>query len=335
MTRITDLLDFGPGLAIAARSSASISADHLPENQDNLLLIDASGHAVCLRGQSPYSTMVDGWPAGHVRVAVMDGMGGHGHGREAAEAVATGLLQVPACRTQQELDSRLDALHHTLQARFAALGYSQGWRRPGTTLTLLEIAPGHAPMLYHAGDSRLYEITAQASHPLTVDHVPATSFALHGMLGEQEWWQQVHGEHRPQISQAYILGNAFDNPQVLSDALLPLDAQRLPPFLRHLADRRALRVRSDALYLLATDGFWSCGQPLTWTARWPALLVRPGHAPGAALDALFNDYAEHPPPQLHLDNLTAIVLRFTPPQRAAAQNIDETALPTASIGHHF
>ena len=28
----------------------------------------------------------------------------------------------------------------------------------------------------------------------------------------------------------------------------------LPPFLRHLSDRRALSVRPDATYLLATDG---------------------------------------------------------------------------------
>jgi hypothetical protein len=55
---------------------------------------------------------------------------------------------------------------------------------------------------------------------------------MHGLLGEHEWWQQVHGEHRAQISQAYILGNAFANPQVLEDGLLPLDASNLPPFLQ-------------------------------------------------------------------------------------------------------
>jgi serine/threonine protein phosphatase PrpC len=331
MTRISDPLDFGPALAIAARSSASISRLQAPENQDNLLLIDATGRAVFLRDQQEHSVMVAGWPVGHVRVAVMDGMGGHGHGREAAEAVATGLLRVPACTTQAQLDSRLDALHGALQAHFRQPGDTDSFRRPGTTLTLLEIAPGQAPLLYHAGDSRLYEITPQAARPLTVDHVPATCFAMHGLLGEQEWWQQVHGEHRPQISQAYILGSAFNNPQVLEDGLLALDDQRLPPFLRELGDRRALDVRPDALYLLATDGFWSCGRPLEWTARWPALMVRPGFAPGAALDALFHDYAEHPPRDLHIDNLTAIVLRFGASAPAAArENVDETALPAAT-----
>ena len=334
MTRITDPLDFGPGLAIAARSSASISRLQTPENQDNLLLIDATGRAVFLRDQMPHSAQVAGWPAGHVRVAVMDGMGGHGHGREAAEAVAAGLLRVPACTSQAQLDQRLDALHTALQAQFCQPGDSDSFRRPGTTLTLLEIAPGQAPLLYHAGDSRLYEISAQAARPLTVDHVPATCFAMHGMLDEQEWWQQVHGEHRPQISQAYILGNAFVNPQVLEDTLLPLDDARLPPFLHALGDRRSITVRPDALYLLATDGFWSCGRPLEWTARWPALMERPGHTPGAALDALFADYAEHPPRELHIDNLTAIVLRFNAGP-APRENVDETALPTASIAAYL
>jgi serine/threonine protein phosphatase PrpC len=339
MTRITDLLDFGPGLDVAARSSASISKLQVPENQDNVLVVDASGRAAFLRGQAAQSTLIAGWPQGHVRLAVMDGMGGHGHGREAAEAVADGLLRVPACDTLTELSARLDQLHGELQARFRQAGDTDNFRRPGTTLTLLEIPPGRAPMLYHAGDSRLYEITTQTVRPLTVDHVPATCFAMHGLLGEQEWWQQVHGEHRPQISQAYILGNAFANPQVLEDGLLPLDQRNLPPFLHHLPDRRALTVHADATYLLATDGFWSCGRPLPWTERWPALIARParsGQSAGAALDALFNDYADHPPPQLHIDNVTAIVLRFAPaPTMQGARNLDETALPVASIPPHF
>lgn len=330
------MLDFGPGLDIAARSNASISKLQVPENQDNLLVVDATGRAVFLRDQTAQSTVLAGWPPGHVRLAVMDGMGGHGHGREAAEAVADGLLRVPACGTLEELNTHLDRLHADLQQRFSQPGDVDTFRRPGTTLTLLEIPPGEAPMLYHAGDSRLYEISALAARPLTVDHVPATCFAMHGLLGEQEWWQQVHGEHRAQISQAYILGNAFINPQILDNALLPLDASNLPPFLHHLADRRALTVRADAVYLLATDGFWSCARPQLWTARWPALMVQPDHSASAALDALFNDYADHPPPELHIDNLSAIVLRFTPATKPQPMgNVDETALPTASIPSHF
>ncbi|MTV39869.1 protein phosphatase [Duganella radicis] len=331
MTRITDQLNFGPALDIAARSAASISKLQMPENQDNLLLIDADGRAVLLRDQTPQTTTLGDWPRGHVRLAVLDGMGGHGHGREAAEAVATGLLRVPACTTPEQLNAHLDQLHHQLQARFSRPDDQDTFRRPGTTLTLLEIPSGQAPMLFHAGDSRLYEITAHDAHPLTVDHVPATAFAMHGMLGEDEWWQQVHGEHRAQISQAYILGNAFANPQILDNALLPLDATNLPPFLRQLADRRVIATRADATYLLATDGFWSSARPQSWVQRWPSLLHTSSAA--TALDALFSDYAQNPPPQLHIDNLSAIVIRF----RAAPEsgNVDETALPTAPIPSHF
>jgi PPM family protein phosphatase len=316
-------LDFGHGLEVAARSAASASKLVVPENQDNVVLIDAAGHAVCLRGEAPFRTRIAGWPAGHVRLAVLDGMGGHGDGRQAAEAVASALLDVPACQTLEQLSSRLDALHATLQARFRRPGDHDHFRRPGTTLTLLEIAPGQAPLLYHVGDSRLYEVTADAAHPLTIDHVPATGYAMHGMLGAQEWWQQVHGEHRSQIAQAFILGNAFANPQVLDDGLQPLDRHTLPPFLHRLADRRALRLRPGALYLLATDGLWACGQPLPWTARWPPLLARHPGGIGAALDSLFQAWSGDPPPQLYIDNMTAIAVR------CPGENIDETARPDA------
>ncbi len=336
MTRLLDTLDFGPRLDIAARSGASASKLLVPENQDNMLLIDGNGRAVLLHDQIERCVQLPAWPQGHVRLAVLDGMGGHGQGRQAAEAVAAGLLHIPPCTTLEQLTARLDALHATLQQRFSRPGDNDDFRRPGTTLTLLEIAPDQAPLLYHVGDSRLYEITPQAAQPLTIDHVPATAFAILGLLGEQEWWQQVHGEHRAQISQAFILGNAFANPQVLDNQLCALDPEHLPPFLSHLPDRRALAVRPDALYLLASDGFWACGQPQRWIERWPALLGQAATA-GAALDQLFGELTAHPPAALHIDNLTAIALRFRPRAELDRQhgNIDETALPSSLFQPHF
>ena len=324
---LSDTLAFGPGLDVAAHSRASVSLLQQPENQDNFVLIDASGRAVFMQDQQQRSVQLDDWPRGHVRVAVLDGMGGHGQGRQAAEAVAAGLLRVAACVTLEQLGERLDALHSELQMHFQHPGDNDDFRRPGTTLTLLEIPPDQAPLLYHVGDSRLYEISASEVAPLTIDHVPATSFALHGLLGAQEWWQQVHGEHRAQISQAFILGNAFANPQVLANDLLALDADHLPPFLHQMVDRRALTVRHDAVYLLATDGFWACPRPQNWIACWPALL---GHADRPAADilaALFDEFSAHPPAELHVDNLTAIVLRFPQPGPQQNDNVDETALP--------
>ncbi|MES2742621.1 MAG: protein phosphatase [Pseudomonadota bacterium] len=300
-------LDFGARLDVFARSHASASKVQVPENQDNFVVVDGHGRAIFLYEQREEACQLSGWPAGHVRLAVLDGMGGHGHGRQAAEAAAAGLLSMPACQTLEQLSERMDALHDSLQDHFS-LGDDGDARRPGTMLTMLELRPGLAPLLYHVGDTRLYEITPERLQPLTVDHVPATAFAMQGMVGEQEWWQQVHGEHRAQISQAFILGNAISDPQYLTGPLHALNDANLPYFLQGMGDRRALTVREDALYLLASDGFWACAQPIDWVGQWPALLG--GKTAAEAIAALFDSFIETPPPQLHFDNLTAVAVRF-------------------------
>jgi len=171
------------------------------------------------------------------------------------------------------------------------------------------------------GDSRLYEITAGNARPLTVDHVPATEFGMAGLLPDREWWQQVHGEHRPQIAQAFILGNAFSHPTRLDDPLFELGPSNLPPWLAQLGDRRAIELREGAAYLLATDGFWSCPDALEWVGRWPRLFA--GCASAAEMvDALFDEIERRPPAGLQGDNLTALVLRPRTPRSG-----DDTALP--------
>ena len=304
---IKDELDFGPWLDAAAGSSVGAGPMARRENQDNFLLIDATGHAVCLQQQRPWHGQVAHWPAGHVRLAVLDGMGGHGHGREAAEATVQGLLTMPACSNAHTLAGYLDQLHAQLQAGFAA-GADGAARPPGTTLTLLELPPGQSALLYHVGDSRLYEVVDGVATALTVDHVPATVYAMQGALDEPQWRASVHGEHHPQIAQAFILGNVIGDTQALSKSLLALDARNLPPFLAHLGDRRVLALRRDALYLLASDGFWSCVDPLGALARWPSLCA--GRTAAEAATALFDDFLSSPPAGLHSDNLTLLALRL-------------------------
>jgi len=306
-------------LDVAARSSVGSGRAARSENQDNYLVIDTGGMASYLVGQVPMRRQVAGWPQGHARVAVLDGMGGHGHGREAAEAVVAGLLYLPAFTQADALALALDALHGQLQQAFAC----ETGRRPGTTLTLLDIPPGRDALLYHVGDSRLYAIGPDTIVPLTVDHVPATGFAMDGALGPEDWWEQVHGEHRPQISQAFMLGNAFANPALLADALFPLTADNLPPWLAGLADRRVVALQPHVTYVLATDGFWSCPQAQLWMARWPGFVRRCADA-NAAVAALFSALETQPPRGMHPDNATAVVLRLVAPGSALA---DETALP--------
>jgi serine/threonine protein phosphatase PrpC len=314
---------FAPHYDVAVASRRGSGPTQRPENQDNFVVIDFAGQAWRLLGQELHRSTLRGWPAGHGRVAVLDGMGGHGHGREAAEAVAAGLLAIPPCRTAAELGCHLDVLHAALQRQFA---FEPG-ARPGTTLTMLELPEGAAPLLYHVGDSRLYEIGPERALPLTVDHVPATVAALAGRLDEHAWWRQVHGTHSPQIAQAFILGNAFSNPALLSDPLFALTPQNLPPWLGALPDRRVLSLRPDAAYLLATDGFWSCLAPDRFVERWPGLLA--GAADAAAMvERLFSALDASPPDGLHADNLTALVLR---PLQRLPDHADETALPEPTV----
>jgi serine/threonine protein phosphatase PrpC len=319
---IASSLRFG-ALDVAAASRLGAGPRLREENQDNLLLIDSGGQAVWLQNQQPQRRQLARWRQGHGRIAVLDGMGGHGHGREAAEAVAAGLLAIPPCDSAAELARRLDALHAELQRHFAQL--AGPGPRPGTTLTMLELPEGQDPILYHVGDSRLYEITRARVAPLTVDHVPATAFAMGGLLGEQEWWQQVHGEHRPQVSQAFILGNAFANPAQLNDPLFELTPLNLPPWLCALPDRRVLTLRPDATYLLATDGLWSCSDPYGWVGQWPQLLTGRLDAAGM-LATLLRAYESHPPAFFYPDNVTAVLLR-TPGAISDGHARDETVLP--------
>jgi serine/threonine protein phosphatase PrpC len=312
-------LHFG-ALDVAARSRLGAGPRLRAENQDNVVLIDTTGQAVCLRDGRARRQHLPGWRPGHARLAVLDGMGGHGHGREAAEAVAAGLLALPPCDSTAELTRALDALHADLQRHFAG---SSG-PRPGTTLTLLELPAGQAPLLWHVGDSRLYEIARTRVAPLSVDHVPATAFAMAGLLGETEWWQQVHGEHRPQVSQAFILGNAFSDTMELADPLFELVPANLPAWLRHLPDRRAIPLRPGASYLLATDGLWSCSDPAGWVSQWPQLLSRADVDADAMLAALLAAYEAHPAAFFYPDNVSAILLRAP-----ALDTGDETALPGA------
>jgi serine/threonine protein phosphatase PrpC len=321
MTPAPDSLRFGPHFDVAVRTAVAARADTKLENQDNFLLIDTAGMASFLDGQEQRQQQVQGWPPGHIRLAVLDGMGGHGRGREAAEAVVAGLLGIPACQSLGELSGHLDVLHASLQHHFAAGPVLA--KRPGTTLTMLELRPGQPALLYHVGDSRLYEIGGGHATVLTVDHVPATAYAIGGLLTEGEWWQQVHGEHRSQISQAFILGNAFANPAELSDPLYALSPLNLPPFLLHLADRRVLELDPEATYVLATDGFWAFPEPQAWLQRWPEIVDASASAEDVAA-RLFDEICVRPPPELYPDNITAVVLRTRPK--------DETALPLAASG---
>ena len=246
------------------------------ENQDNLVVVDAAGQGTVLRDQQPVSLHHPDWPSGRLRLAVLDGMGGHAAGREVAEQAAAAIAALPAFGTSAELYQALDELHHRLREFHAQ--NTRALRPPGTTLTLLEIpefaATGCEAWLYHVGDSRLYEIPPEGlPRCLTIDHVPATEFAMQGRLSEADWRRQVHAEPHTTISQAFAMGGSLGTSDRTrqggrDESLIVLTDADVPDWLHGLGDRRTIHLRSERLYMLASDGLWAGPDPQNTIKRW-------------------------------------------------------------------
>jgi len=238
-------LDDG-SLEVAVRSLRSPTNRGRRDNQDNYLVVDGQGCARFLRNEQEMRSQLPDWPPGHRRLAVLDGMGGHSHGREAAERTIEGLLELPATADLDQLSSALDALHGRLYREFQAAGLETG-----CTLIVLEIPVIGSALLFHVGDSRVYAVDEQQVQCLTVDHVPATHLALLGLVDSAQWLQQVHSRPNSQISQAFVLGSTLGIPpslyvESIAAELFVLHDGNLPLFLRGLSDRRPLTPPVDA-----------------------------------------------------------------------------------------
>ncbi len=270
-------------LEIAVRSLRSPTGQGRRENQDNYLIIDAQGVARLLWRERETELRLPDWPLGHRRLAVLDGMGGHSHGREATEKTIEGLLDLPAAVALAPMCQGLDALHDRLHHQFQAAGLETG-----CTLILLEIPPSGPALLFHVGDSRVYAVNDQRVQCLTVDHVPATHMAMLGLVDGAQWIQRVHVQANSQISQAFVLGSTLGATQVyaeaIDEALFELHDGNLPLFLRGLGDRRTLELEPGWIYLLASDGLWHLPNPQGFIQGWPALLSQ---SPGS-LEELAN-----------------------------------------------
>ncbi|MCB1733634.1 MAG: protein phosphatase [Gammaproteobacteria bacterium] len=270
-------------IEVAVRSVIAPRLGMRAENQDNYLVIDADGSAAYLRDESPVRGRISGWPTGHRRFAVLDGVGGHDHGRMAAERTVEGLLDIPAVRDLRALSEQLEALHDRLHAEFAGIGGNAG-----CTLTLVEIPEKGPAMLFHTGDSRLYRIDANTAVCLTVDHVPATQWAMSGEIDSPAWQRHVHERRSSAISQAFILGHVFLRSERSgpSPKLLELNDSNLPAFLQGKGDRRYLDLTPGVMYLLASDGLWHVPEPKAFSERWPALVAEADGDMNTAVDTL-------------------------------------------------
>jgi serine/threonine protein phosphatase PrpC len=297
-------------LEIAVRSLRSPTGNGRRDNQDNYLVIDDQGRARLLWRQQEAELRLPDWPSGHRRLAVLDGMGGHSHGREATEKTIEGLLGMPATAALAPLSRDLNALHERLHRQFQAAGLETG-----CTLILLEIPPSGPALLFHVGDSRVYAVSAREVHCLTVDHVPATHMAMLGLVDSAQWSQRVHAQANSQISQAFVLGSTLGVSELyaetIADDLFELHEGNLPLFLRGLGDRRALELEPGWVYLLASDGLWHLANPQEFIQRWPALLGQPERPLEELADALLVELAEsirqqHSQPD---DNCTVVLAR--------------------------
>jgi serine/threonine protein phosphatase PrpC len=293
-----------PRLQLAVRSIASPCHGDDAENQDNYLVIDPQGRAEYLLDQRCHVVQRSGWPAGHMRLAVLDGMGGHASGRQIAEAIVSRLACLPAFDALRELEAALETLHHTVQAEFAGSSTT-----PGATLTLIEV-PAHGPaLLFHVGDSRLYALREQGLELLTIDHSPPTAFALRGMLDEAQWRHQVLAEDRCAISQAFGMGNSLAQPGSMQPELLALGEAQLPPWLAHLPDRRDLALHAGDTWLLSTDGLWAYDAPLHFMGSIASRLRQPYSSVNALADAVLQQHCEAASYARRADNTTFIVIR--------------------------
>ncbi|MBK7542080.1 MAG: protein phosphatase 2C domain-containing protein [Candidatus Competibacteraceae bacterium] len=301
-------------LEVAVRSLRSPTDHGRRENQDNYLVVDGQGRGRFLREQQEAQVQLADWPSGHWRIAVLDGMGGHSHGREAAQRAVEGLLDVPPTVDLNELCRALNALHGTLYLEFQSAGLETG-----CTLILIEIPADGPALLFHVGDSRVYAINQEHVECLTVDHVPATHLALLGLVDNVQWLQQVHVRPNSQISQAFILGSTLGVPTLQVDTigaeLFELHDGNLPLFLRGLGDRRLLTLESGWVYLLASDGLWHLLKPQAFIRRWPSLLGSSQHSLDYLVDRLLDELADFIRQQRSQpdDNCTVVLLRKSAP----------------------
>lgn len=292
-------------LEIAVRSLASPCADEAVENEDNYLLINGEGRVETLLNQKRHVGRLVDWPANHMRIAVLDGVGGHGQGRLITERIVDEIIALPAFTSQQALNKALDAVHRRIQIEF----FGSALAPPGATLLLLEVPPSGPAFLFHVGDSRLFALHRAGMELLTVDHSPPTAFALQGLLGEDEWRRQVLGENRSAISQAFGMGSMLNGSGGLQPGLIELTSERMPGFLTHLPDRRCLMLEPGKSLLMATDGLWTYQNPLRFLGGLTELMFKYPDNLEEVADSIVLEHCQASRNERRYDNTTFVLLK--------------------------
>ncbi|EXJ14145.1 hypothetical protein D779_2959 [Imhoffiella purpurea] len=220
-------------------------------------------------------------------MAVLDGMGGHAHGREIAEAAVDALRLLPPCSSAIAQRHAILDLHHDLLRRF---GTGQA-NSPGTTLIWAEVDRLRRRChLLHLGDSRAWLGLDDDWQLLTRDHTLAEFGYRDGRIDASAYAAE---RKRPDRRLAQALGHGawglkMDAEGHESFGFSPdirLDSVRDLPSLEGHADLRTLHLPRGVPLMLATDGLWSGG---TCRLPPPTDLMAPGALGGlaqAAIDA--------------------------------------------------
>ncbi|MBW2708706.1 MAG: serine/threonine-protein phosphatase [Deltaproteobacteria bacterium] len=233
------------------------------QNEDNYLYIRPDGKggmAFFVDHETPVNKEVGTWPSGHVRMAVADGMGGHAHGREMAQAAVEYLREIPPIHNLEGMRKGLFRLHDRLRKDF----HDQGDDSPGTTLLVADLSlKTSSGIMGHIGDSRAYEVhEGKEARQLTHDHTYEEFDWREGDIPREEY-EQALSRNQNELAQALGYGsfglmkeedeyrpNRYD-PRIRMDL-----AGDLPPVLVRHADVFSFHLSHDKAILLATDGLW-------------------------------------------------------------------------------
>ncbi len=243
----------GVHLDIAAASARGPRS----ENQDNFLVIlpneAGRGRAWRLQGERIADSPVARWPWNGVRVAILDGLGGHANGRVASESLANALSVLPFQIEPSSLRTEVREVHRALRDILPGPDDHRG----GSTLVMLDLnlATGMAVRL-HVGDSRGYLWHRRRWHRLTYDH-RASEFAWRdGDLSAADY-ARLHHDIGCRLAQAVGFGSlgAVSRGEHAVNATLRIDlAKDIADSAVDHADAARLRIGHSDHLLLATDG---------------------------------------------------------------------------------
>ena len=221
------------------------------ENQDNYLIINAKGECSYLQDEQKQAARVNDWPAGKVRIAVIDGMGGHEHGREFAEVVVMELMKMPFQTSAETLKTALSSLHDTLFEN-----YYHGERSPGSTLVMADITAERMVLIANIGDSRAFLCEGDEEKQLTFDHTEAGIALRDGFISEKTY-NNLLDKYESRIAQALGFGSIHFHIKEHTDVPSKKHSKKLSLRLEQpYADIFSVKLPVDATLMLASDGKW-------------------------------------------------------------------------------